>query len=172
MLTYFITDPKYPLTNIFNSIKKYKPNFVCYRNKKYFDENEIIEFVSFAKKYSTVFINYDDLKNDKLLQYFDGIHFPTSKINLALNYPDKLKIASAHSIEEVKKAKNLGFDYITFSPVFYSKGRKGVGIEKLNEICEIFPNTIALGGIISEKEVKEIEKSKAIGFGGIRYFFH
>jgi len=61
-------------------------------------------------------------------------------------------------------------DYITFSPVFDSKGRSGVGIKKLNEICNIHPKVIALGGIISEREVKEIKNSKAVGFGSIRYF--
>ncbi|GAX87660.1 thiamine-phosphate pyrophosphorylase [Lebetimonas natsushimae] len=170
MLSYFITSSDYPIQQTFKAIKTYKPDFVCYRNKKYFNLNEIIEFAKFAKKYSKIFINYDDLKDEKLLKYFDGIHFPTSKMDLAKKYHGKIKIASTHSIKEVKKAKNLGFDYITFSPVFNSKGRDGLGIEKLNEICEIFPNTIALGGIISEKEIKEIEKSKAIGFGSIRYF--
>jgi thiamine-phosphate pyrophosphorylase len=170
LIKYFITSFDFPFSFNLQAIQKHKPDFVCYRNKKYFDLDEIIEFAKFTKKYAKVFINYDDLKDEKLLKYFNGIHFPTSKINLAANYPDKIKIASTHSIEEVKKAKNLGFDYITFSPVFNSKGRVGVGIEKLNKICEIFPNTIALGGIISEKEVKEIEKSKAVGFGSIRYF--
>jgi thiamine-phosphate pyrophosphorylase len=170
LIKYFITSFDFPLSLNLKAIQKYKPDFVCYRNKKYFNKKEIIEFAKFAKKYSRVFINYDDLKDEKLLEFFDGIHFPTSKIDLASNYPDKLKIASTHSLEEVNKAKNLGFDYITFSPIFNSKGRVGVGIEKLNKICEIFPNTIALGGIISEKEVKEIQKSKAVGFGSIRYF--
>jgi thiamine-phosphate pyrophosphorylase len=172
LIKYFITSFDFPLFFNLKAIKKHKPDFICYRNKKYFNPEEIIEFSKFAKNYSKVFINYDDLKDEKLLKYFDGIHFPTSKINLAKNYSDKIKIASTHSIEEVKKAKNLGFDYITFSPVFNSKGRIGVGIQKLNEICKIFPNTIALGGIISEKEVKEVEKSKAIGFGSIRYFLN
>jgi thiamine-phosphate pyrophosphorylase len=170
MLTYFITSADYPLKQIFKAIEIYKPNFLCYRNKKYFNSNEIITFANFTKKYSKVFINYDDLKDEKLLQYFDGIHFPTSKIDFAKNYSNILKIASTHSIEEVKKAKNLRFDYITFSPVFDSKGRTGLGIKKLNEICKIFPNTIALGGIVSQKEVEKIKKSKAVGFGSIRYF--
>jgi len=83
-------------------------------------------------------------------------------------YQDKIFITSTHSIKEAKDS--LISDYITFSPIFDSKGRNGVGIEKLNEICNIHPKVIALGGIISEKEVNEIKKSKAIGFGSIRYF--
>ena len=41
----------------------------------------------------------------------------------------------------------------------------------LNKACEIHPNVIALGGIISDKEVEQIKKSKACGFGSIRYFY-
>jgi thiamine-phosphate pyrophosphorylase len=170
LIKYFITSFDFPFSLNLQAIKNHKPDFVCYRNKKYFDLNEIIEFAKFAKKYSKIFINFDDSKDENLLKYFDGIHFPTSKIDFALKYPDKIKIASTHSIEEVKKAKNLNFDYITFSPIFDSKGRKGLGIQKLNEICKIFPSTIALGGIISKKEVEKIKNSKAVGFASIRYF--
>ena len=158
------------LSQIFNSIKTHNPEFVCYRNKKYFNENEITEFANFAKKHSKVFINFDDLKNQNLLNYFDGIHFPSSKLHYSKDYHNIIKIASTHSLDEVLEAKNLNFDFITFSPVFDSKGRIGLGIEKLNKICKIFPNTIALGGIISKNEVKQIKSSKAIGFGSIRYF--
>ena len=84
-------------------------------------------------------------------------------------FKDKTLITSTHSFDEVKKA--LISDYITFSPIFNSKGRDGVGIEILNKVCEIHPQVIALGGIIGDKEVEEIKKSKAVGFGSIRYFF-
>ena len=93
-----------------------------------------------------------DLKNKNLLKYFDGIHFPSTKLDEIKKY-DTLTIASTHNISEVKKA--CAADYITFSPVFNSKGRIGLGIEKLNEITKFHPNVLALGGIVSEKELKQ-----------------
>ena len=169
MLKYMITDVKYSLEEIKKAVIKHKPDFVCYRNKNYFNKNEIIEFADFAKNYAKIFINFDDLKDKDLLQYFDGIHLPSSKLNLISEFKEKIVVASTHSVYEVTKAKNA--DYITFSPIFNSKGREGLGIEKLNEICKIKKNTIALGGIISKKHVEEIKKSSAIGFASIRYFF-
>ena len=166
--SYFITDPSYPFEKILEAIKTHKPTFVCYRNKEYFDKNEIKEFVKFAKNYSKVFINLDSLKEKELLDLFDGIHIPSSKLNEIPHYKNKITIASTHNIKEVKKAKDANF--ITFSPIFDSKNRKGLGVEVLNKIASLHPNVIALGGIISDKEVELIKKSKAIGFGSIRYF--
>ena len=168
MLKYMITDPKFSMDEIKKAVIKHNPDFVCYRNKLYYDENEIIEFAKFAKKYSKLIINYDSLKNKNLLKYFDGIHFPSSKLDEIKKY-DTLTIASTHNISEVKKA--CAADYITFSPVFNSKGRVGVGIEKLNEITTFHHNVLALGGIVSNKEVEIIKNSKAKGFASIRYFF-
>ena len=44
--------------------------------------------------------------------------------------------------------------------------------DKLNEVIEKFPNLkiFALGGIIQNEQIKEIEKTKAYGFESIRYF--
>ncbi len=85
-------------------------------------------------------------------------------------FPDKIFITSAHSFEEVKNS--LLSDYVTFSPVFDSKGRKGLGIDILNKVCELHPNIIALGGIVSDKEVEKIKNSQALGFASIRYFYN
>ena len=167
MLKYMITDPKFSMDEIKKAVIKHKPDFVCYRNKLYYNENEIIEFAEFAKKYCKVIINYDSLEKH-LLKYFDGIHFPSTKLDEIKKY-DTLTIASTHNISEVKKAKIA--DFITFSPVFDSKGRVGLGIEKLNEITKFHPNVLALGGIVSNKEVEIIKNSEAKGFASIRYFF-
>jgi thiamine-phosphate pyrophosphorylase len=45
-------------------------------------------------------------------------------------------------------------------------------VDKLNEVIEKFPNLkiFALGGIIQNEQIKEIEKTKAYGFASIRYF--
>ena len=105
-----------------------------------------------------------------MLKYFDGIHFPGAYLNINLNnFKNKITIFSSHSFEEIKKAQN--FDFVTFSPIFDSKSRIGFGIKKLNEACKLHKNIIALGGIISDKEVRQIKKSKAKGFASIRYFY-
>ena len=170
MLKYFITDPVYSLDDIFEAIRKHKPDFVCYRNKKYFDKEEILKFLDFAKNYSKVFINYDVTKNKEILNQFDGIHFPTKCIkdldNLREEFKNHIFITSTHSIKEVKEAYIS--DYITFSPIFNSKGRKGLGVEILKEIPH--KNVIALGGIISDNEIKKLKY--CVGFGSIRYFFN
>jgi len=109
-----------------------------------------------------------------LIKYFDGIHFPTRYIynlkTLKKEFKNKIFITSTHSIEEVKDS--IISDYITFSPIFESKNRKGLGVEILNKIAKTHPNVIALGGIITDKEVEKIKASKAIGFASIRYFYN
>ena len=167
--SYFITDPSFSFEETLKAIQKHSPTFVCYRNKNCFNEKEIIEFANFAKKYSKVFINIDSLKNKNLLKYFDGIHLTSSKLNLIKDFENKLIIASTHSIEEVKIAQKA--DFITFSPIFDSKGRKGLGTKILEEVFKYHKRIIALGGIISQKEIKEIKNSKALGFASIRYFY-
>ena len=44
-LSYFITDPSFSFEETLKAIKKHSPTFVCYRNKNYFNEKEIIEFI-------------------------------------------------------------------------------------------------------------------------------
>jgi thiamine-phosphate pyrophosphorylase len=161
-----ITSPEYSLTKIKKAIQFHKPDFVCYRNKEYFDKKEIIEFINFAKKYSKVIIHYTSLKDKELINLVDGIHYPS---NFLKPIKDKINIASTHNLEEIKKAKN--FDYITLSPLFDSKGRKGMGIKKFNSLAQHHPRVFALGGIISKKEIEEVNKTLAIGFASIRYFF-
>jgi len=168
-ISYMITDPSYSLREIFEALKNKKPDFVCYRNKEYFNEAEIKEFAKFAKRFSKTFINYDSLQKTDLLELFDGIHLPSSKLYLIENFKTKTVIASTHTADEAQRAKKA--DFITFSPVFESKNRPGLGIEALNKICDLHKNVIALGGIITQKEIETVKKSKACGFGSIRYFF-
>ena len=174
IIRYFIADSSFPLSITFQAIHKHKPTFICYRNKTNPTKEEIIEFANFAKNHSKLFINYDSITDKTIIKYFDGIHFPSSYIkdlkNLKTLFPDKIFITSTHFIEEVKNS--LISDYITFSPIFDSKGRKGKGIDFLNKITDLHPNVIALGGIISDKEVKKIKNSKALGFASIRYFYN
>lgn len=173
IIKYFITDPSFSLFQTFNAIRQFSPTFVCYRNKHNPSTDEITKFIEHTKKYSKTFINFESIPDKKIIKYFDGIHFPSKFIEklseLKKEYPNHIFITSTHSIEEVKKS--LLSDYITFSPIFNSKGRVGLGIEVLNKVCEIHPNVIALGGIINDKEIEKVKNSKAVGFASIRYFY-
>ena len=83
-----------------------------------------------------------------------------------------LTIISTHSLEEVKDAKNLGADIVTYSPIF-STPNKGIakGAEELNLVvdsCNI--KVIALGGIVTQEQIDEVKNCNVYGFASIRYF--
>ena len=167
MLSYLITDPKYYFdfkTTLTNSIEIYKPDFICFRDKTSTKNAKLA--IEIAKYYDIpILVNqYFEL----LDLGFDGIHFTSKQLHLLNDYKQCIAFASTHNIYEVNRAKTA--DYITFSPIFNSKGRVGLGIEKLNEIANIKKEVFALGGIVTDKEVNEIKKSEAIGFASIRYF--
>jgi len=166
--SYLITDPNYYQnfkSTLTNSIEKYNPDFICFRDKTSTKNAKLA--IEIAKYYKIpILVNqYIELLN----LGFDGIHLTSNQLYLIDNFKEYITFASTHNINEVNMAKNSNF--ITFSPIFASKGRDGLGIDKLNEIVEIAkPKVFALGGIISDIEVEEIKKSKAYGFASIRYF--
>jgi len=167
LLTYLITDPKFYQdfkTTLTNCIEKHNPDFICFRDKTSTKNAKLA--IEIAKYYKIPILVNQYIELLKL--GFDGIHFTSNQLELIKNYKECITFASTHNRDEVNQAKNS--DFITFSPIFNSKGRIGLGIDKLNEIAQIKKEVFALGGIISKKEVEEIKKSKAIGFASIRYF--
>ena len=71
------------------------------------------------------------------------------------------------------KAKSLKCDTLTFSPIFQTPNKgEPKGILKLQEAIDTYKdvNIIALGGIINDEQIKQIEKTKAYAFASIRYF--
>ena len=168
MLSYLITDPFYYQnfkTTLENSIQKHTPDFICFRDKTSIKNAKLA--IEIAKYYKIPIIVNQYIELLKL--GFDGIHLTSNQLHLIDNFTEYITFVSTHNINEIKKSKNS--DFITFSPIFDSKGRKGLGIKKLNEIVDIAqPKVFALGGIISNNEVNKIKQSKAVGFGSIRYF--
>ena len=81
-------------------------------------------------------------------------------------------IISCHTKEEVLCAESLGVDYVTYSPIFPTSNKgEPKGIDDLKELVNATSvKVFALGGIITEEHVKEIEASGAYGFASIRYF--
>ena len=166
--SYLITDPfyYYDFENTLTSvIENHNPDYICFRDKSSIKNAK--KAIEIAKFYNIpILINqYVELIN----LGFDGIHFTSTQLDIIKDYSQCLRFASTHNTKEVQKAKYV--DFITFSPIFSSKGRKGLGVDKLKEISEISkPKVFALGGIVGDEEVKEISKVNVYGFACIRYF--
>ncbi len=156
-------------------LRKYKPEFALYRNK------ETKEYVFHAQNFLQMAQNIPNLKaflhQDYELAHrlgAKGIHLTSSQFESI----EKAKalglevVVSTHTKEEVLNAERLGVDYITFSPIFTTPNKgEPKGIEVLKEVVNATSlKVIALGGIVTEEHIREIEQSGAFGFASIRYF--
>jgi thiamine-phosphate pyrophosphorylase len=69
--------------------------------------------------------------------------------------------------------KELCADYATYSPIFETPAKgepKGVeGLKKAMQEVDI--KIFALGGIITQQHVAQLETAKPYGFASIRYFY-
>ena len=104
----------------------------------------------------------------------DGIHLTSSQFEDIKVAKDKglFTVISTHSIDEIKKAQNLGADMVTLSPIFASPNKgKPLGLEYLKEAIKVSDiPIIALGGIVTQDNIKSVIFSGAKGFASIRYF--
>jgi len=81
-------------------------------------------------------------------------------------------VVSTHDATEALEAQKAGAHAITFSPIFDSPNKgKALGLEKLKEIIAILDiDVFALGGIVTQKQVRLCQEAGAAGFASIRYF--
>ena len=108
----------------------------------------------------------------------DGVHLPANSLPAEIvraNFGEGFIIGvSAHSLEDVERAKSAGANFATFSPVFAtaSKAKYGApqGVAKLREVAETFEGfpVIALGGI-DENNFREALEAGASGIAAIRF---
>ena len=158
------------------TLKTHLPNFALYRDK--FNPDYPLQaehFIETCRQFDGIksFLHQDS----KLAQTLgaDGVHLTSKQF-------DKIKKAkelglevcvSTHSIEELKMVQELCADYATFSPIFKTPGKGDPkGIEALKKAVESVDIKIfALGGIVSDKQVKLLEAAKPYGFASIRYFY-
>ncbi len=183
MKNYLITDPKYYTNNpqtfgdtLSNVLQKHKVDYACFRDKSSSNLDELIKtFVNICKKLdiNNILINsYIDLA----IQYkADGVHLTSSQFDEIPKAKDAglFVMISCHSIDEIKKAKALGADGVTYSPVFDTPDKgKPIGLEELNKAKEEVSDILifALGGIVTDEHIKSIHSTKADGFASIRYF--
>lgn len=182
MIKYLITDPKF-YTNDKKHFEdkltialKNKVEFACFRDKESSNFEELAQsFVKICKeKDITQYLINTDINLAKKLNA-SGVHLNSTQF-------DKIKVAkelnlyviiSCHTEEEIKKAIELKADAITYSPIFYTPNKgEPKGIKNLESIICKYPEIriIALGGIINDSQLKQIEKTNAYGFASIRYF--
>jgi len=132
-------------------------------------------FIQNAKEFNFKSMIHQDYMLATELKAF-GVHL-NSKQFIAIQRAKELGlfvVISTHTKDDIKEAINEGADAVTFSPIFAtpSKG-KPKGVEVLKEVVDEFGKEIkiiALGGIVTNKHIKEIELAKAWGFASIRYF--
>jgi len=185
-ISYFITDPlvfgdtKQNLEkNISNTLNKKKVDMICFRDKISKDTEKLAKTVlDISKKIgiSKVVINSNIPLAIKLK--FDGVHLTSSQfddIKKAKQY-DLFTIISCHNEDDIKRAKEKKADAVTYSPIFYKENKgKPKGIKDLKNMVKKYQDTnfriIALGGIIDEDHIKQIQSTQASGFSSIRYFY-
>ena len=173
----FYTDTPAVFRNILREqFVKYLPDYALYRDKS--NPNYALQaehFVEVCSGFESIksFI-HRDIDLAKSLNAV-GVHLTSMEFD-QIEYAKSLGlevIISTHTHEEVLQAQMLGADAVTYSPIFHSP-RKGEpkGVEDLNLLLKKSTlNVFALGGIVKEKEVKEIEKTECYGFASIRYFY-
>ncbi len=154
---------------------KHMPTHALYRDKSNPNYNtQAVHFVEVCSRFENIksFIHQDAELAKELGA--TGVHL-TSKQFDKIRHAKSLGlevIISTHTHEEVLKAKELGADAVTYSPIFASPGKgEPKGIDDLKELldkCSI--NVFALGGVVDDSHVKMLEATKVYGFASIRYF--
>ena len=181
MKPYLITDPSFYthdletfITKLTASFKKHKPDFALYRDKEFKDyETFAPHFVKLCKEHQVKAILHNKAPLAHRLGAY-GVHYSGDKLCSIGTTSSKLfQILSTHSLEEIISAEQLGIDAVTFSPIFETPNKgEPKGIDILKEVMEKSPlPIIALGGIIDEKQIAEVEKANAWAFASIRYFY-
>ncbi len=168
MISYLITDPNHHYKSFQNA------DFVCYRNKEKIDKEGATAFLAQAKNEG---IKHIFLSEHYLLAKalgFDGVHLTSRQF---VFIPEAQRrglrvIISCHTEAEIEEAIRKKVDFITYSPIFTTPNKgEPKGIEDLKKmVLRYNVKIIALGGIISEAQIKEIENTGAAGFASIRYF--
>ena len=183
MIKYLITDPKYYTNDekkfeeiLINILDKRQIDIACFRDKESENFEEIAKiFIKICKEKNIkkILLNGDYIKAKELNA--SGVHLTSTQFD-DISKAKELGlyvIISCHTFEDIQKAINNQADAITYSPIFETPN-KGTpkGIEALKKVLDKYPNIniIALGGIINDKQIEEISKTKAYGIASIRYF--
>ncbi len=179
LYSYLITDSKYYTTDLIEFKKILSQNiqgvdFALYRDKTNINYDRFAKiFVATCKE---SFIKAMLHQNYKLAHSLDayGVHFMFSQIDniQAAKKIGLFVVVSTHNLQEAKIAQKYGADAITFSPIYKTPNKAmPVGLSALKEIVDkISIKVIALGGIITNEQIKAIQKCNAFAYASIRKF--
>ncbi|MCV6608420.1 MAG: thiamine phosphate synthase [Campylobacterales bacterium] len=181
MIKYQITDPKYFTTDphrfllqLSRSVRKHKPEFICYRDKTKINREKISKLLKLSSKnYRTKFIINQDL-NLAVKYKFYGIHLTSKQFKLIKEAKRKglFVVVSTHTEKEIQQVLKLGGDLVTYSPIFKTPNKgEPKGVEDFKKIALKYKKrVIALGGITTDKEVEKVFKAYGYGIASIRFF--
>lgn len=170
---------KYIITSDIDLLKprleKHQAEYALYRDK------ETLDYASQAEKFLEICGEFDGLKAFLHRDFELAVKLNAYGVHLTSTAFDDIKkakalglkvIVSTHTAQEVALAESLGADYVTYSPIFETPNKgEPKGAQDLDELVKSTKlDVFALGGIVDEEQVKEIEKTKSYGFASIRYF--
>jgi thiamine-phosphate pyrophosphorylase len=151
------------------------PDFALFRDKQTQQYNTLAKiFVEtcIAYKIPKILLHGDYVLANKLGAH--GIHLTSTQFDETA-FAKALGlyvIISTHTHNEALRAQELGADAITYSPIFASPN-KGTpkGLADLKELVDkIRVPIFALGGILSQEQINDVEECGVYGFASIRYF--
>ncbi len=174
--TYYAETPKELQESLENLLSKKSADFICFRDKttsQYAFLAEIFLLACKKMNFKKSLLHGNVELSIKLGAY--GVHLTSQQLNQITHAKSHglFCVVSTHSEEEIVLAQKLGADAVTYSPI-YATPDKGIpkGLQELKSIVSKFDiKIIALGGIIEDKQLLEIEKSGAYAFASIRYFY-
>lgn len=182
MKKYLITDPSHYSTDpstfsavLNRSLLKYKPDFVCFRDKSDGNKSELLNvFTKTLSGADIVSIVNGSVEVAKSYAAH-GVHLRSDQQHLIKDAKDAklLCVVSAHSTDEAQRAFESGCDFVTLSPVFDTPNKgEPLGFEAFVDMIKSLDakRVFALGGIDDENKAKMIEASGVYGFASIRYF--
>lgn len=179
MKQYLITDPSFYSSNpqtftqkLQEVLSTYKPDFICLRDKQT-DDYKALALAFNRIKTDAKSLLHTDYKLAFKLGFY-GVHIPSNRFEDIKKAKDLglHVVVSTHTLEEALHVENLGADFITYSPIFFTPNKgEPKGLEKLKEINDkIKIKCFALGGIINVEQISLCERAGSYGFASIRYF--
>jgi thiamine-phosphate pyrophosphorylase len=184
-ISYLITDPeifgntpKKLQQSLTKTFENHNVDMICFRDKTSMNKEELaLSCIEIAHKFGIkkVLIN-SDIELCKRYK-FDGIHLNSQQFDLLKILQDSnlYKIISCHTEKQIALAKSYNANAVTYSPIFFKENKgEPKGIENLQNMITKYQDDkfkiVALGGIVSNNDVKKIIETNSFGFASIRYF--